>query len=174
MTTTEASRRLMEHYPKIFFACHRRHVRDDARRQLLSGYQASILDHLDDVEPTGVTELALHMGVTPSTMSLAVDRLERGGYVVRDRDPLDARKVHLRLTRHGLRIKEKQSVLEPAAVKQMLARLSPAQRRAALDGLALLAAAAQEHMHRRGAERSWRRRGRRAPGGQSLNCRRVP
>jgi DNA-binding MarR family transcriptional regulator len=163
MTTTEAARRLMELYPKVFFACHRRHVRDDARRTLLSAHQASILDHLDDVEPTGVTDLAMHMGVTPSTMSLAVDRLERGGYVVRERDPLDARKVQLRLTRHGLRIKEKQSVLEPAAVKQMLAHLSPAQRRAALDGLALLAAAAQEHMHARGAARHWRQRRRRAP-----------
>lgn len=170
MTTTEASRRLMRHYPKIFFACHRRHVRDDARRRVLSAHQASILDHLDDVEPTGVTELAMHMGVTPSTMSLAVDRLERGGYVLRDRDALDARKVQLRLTRHGLRIKEKQSVLEPEAVRQMLERLSPAQRGRALHGLALLAAAAQEHMHARGAAGQWRQRRRQSPGvGESLN-----
>ena len=163
MKTADAARRLMEHYPKIYFACHRRHVRDDARRALLSAHQASILDHLDDVEPTGVTALAMHMGVTPSTMSLALDRLERGGYVARGRDPLDARKVHVRLTRHGVRIKEKQSVLEPDAVRTMLARLSAAQRRAALDGLALLAAAAQEHMHARGAARSWRQRRRRPP-----------
>ena len=163
MTTADAARQLMEHYPKIFFACHRRHVRDDARRRLLSAHQASILDHLDDVEPTSMTALAMHMGVTPSTMSLAVDRLQRGGYVVRDRDPLDARKVQLRLTRHGLRIKEKQSVLEPGEVRQMLGRLSAAQRRAALDGLALLAGAAQELMHARGAQRHWRQRTRRPP-----------
>ena len=167
MTTADAARRLMEHYPKIYFACHRRHVRDDARRRLLSAHQASILDHLDDVEPTGVTELAMHMGVTPSTMSLSVDRLERGGYVVRDRDPLDARKVQLRLTRHGLRIKEKQSVLEPDAVKRMLARLSAAQRRAALDGLALLAAAAQEQTRARSAARHWRQR--HLPPGEGVN-----
>ena len=169
MKTTDAARQLMEHYPKIFFACHRRHVLDDARRAVLSAHQASILDHLDDVEPTGMTALAMHMGVTPSTISLAVDRLERGGYVVRERDPLDARKVRLRLTRHGLRVKEKQSVLEPAAVKQMLGYLAPARRRAALDGLALLAGAAQQLMHARGAQRHWRERGRRSPSSQSVN-----
>jgi DNA-binding MarR family transcriptional regulator len=159
MTTADAARKLMEHYPKVYFACHRRHVRDDARRALLSAHQASILDHLDDVEPTGVSELAMHMGVTPSTMSLALDRLERGGYVARGRDPLDGRKVNVRLTRDGVRIKEKQSVLEPEAVRRMLGRLTAAQRRAAVDGLALLAAAAQEHMHARGARRHWRQRG---------------
>ena len=168
MKTTDAARQLMEHYPKIFFACHRRHVRDDARRRVLSAHQASILDHLDDVEPTSMTALAMHMGVTPSTMSLAMDRLERGGYVVRERDPLDARRVQLRLTRHGLRIKETQSVLDSGAVKQMLARLSATKRRAALDGLALLAAAAQEHMHARGAARPWRAR-RRTPPAASAN-----
>ena len=169
MTTADAARLLMEHYPKIFFACHRRHVRDDARRRVLSAHQASILDHLDDVEPTSMTALAMHMGVTPSTMSLAVDRLERGGYVLRERDALDARRVQLRLTRHGVRIKEKQSVLEPDAVKQMLGYLDPAQRRAALDGLALLAGAAQELMHARGAQRHWRQRTRRPPPDNSLN-----
>jgi DNA-binding MarR family transcriptional regulator len=32
-----------------------------------------------------LSDLAKHMGVTASTMSLAVDRLERNGYVVRER-----------------------------------------------------------------------------------------
>jgi DNA-binding MarR family transcriptional regulator len=44
-------------------------------------HQASILDHLDEVDAI-VTDLAGHMGVTVATMSLAVDRLE-GRYYVR-------------------------------------------------------------------------------------------
>ena len=70
-------------YPQIYFACHRRHVRDEATQAVLSAHQASVLDHLDDVEGTSLATLARHMGVTASTMSLTVDRLERGGYVTR-------------------------------------------------------------------------------------------
>jgi hypothetical protein len=38
------------------------------------------------------------------------------------------------------------SVLEPARVRRMLARLTPAERRVALDGLSILAGAAQALM----------------------------
>ena len=41
-------------YPKIFLACHTRHVRDSVTGQQLSDHQASILDHLDEVEPTSL------------------------------------------------------------------------------------------------------------------------
>ena len=140
---TDAAR-LMQLYPKIFVACHRRHVKDPSTRQLLSAHQASIIDHLDDVSPTTVNDLAAHMGVTASTMSLAIDRLERGGYVRRAKDRSDKRRVLLRLTARGVRVKEQQSVLDPDAVRLMLTRLSPTVRRRALEGLALLAHAADQ------------------------------
>jgi DNA-binding MarR family transcriptional regulator len=129
-------------YPQIYFACHRRHIRDEQTRELLSAHQAAILDHLDDVEATSLLELARHMGVTPSTMSLAVDRLERGGYVTRERSAEDRRRVDLRLTPSGVRIKRQQKVLEPELVLSMLERLGERQRAQALRGLELLAEAA--------------------------------
>src|SRR3954447_5221653 len=110
-------------YPQIYFACHRRHVRDEATGSVLSAHQASILDHLDDVEGTSLLDLARHMGVTPSTMSLTVDRLERGGYITRNRSSQDRRRVDLLLTPSGVRIKRQQKVLEPELVSAMLARL---------------------------------------------------
>jgi len=131
-------------YPQIYFACHRRHVRDEASQAVLSQHQASILDHLDEIEGTSLLDLARHMGVTPSTMSLAIDRLESGGYVTRERGREDKRKVELRLTPAGARIKRQQKVLEPELVAAMLARLDPAARRRALEGLELLAEAAGE------------------------------
>src|SRR2546425_1403510 len=81
--TSDAARQLMELYPRIYFACHTRHVRDPRTRRLLSAHQASILDHLDEREPLTLVDLARHMGVTPSTMSLHVERLVRRGYVSR-------------------------------------------------------------------------------------------
>ena len=64
-------------YSQIYFACHTRHVHDPESGTRVSARQASILSHLDSVEPTPLSQLASHMGVTVSTMSIAVDRLVR-------------------------------------------------------------------------------------------------
>jgi DNA-binding MarR family transcriptional regulator len=131
-------------YPQVYFACHRRHVRDEKTQNLVSAHQASILDHLDDVEGTSMLDLARHMGVTASTISLTADRLERGGYVRRERSKQDARRVDLRLTPAGVRIKRQQKVLEPELVSAMLGKLDAKRRKKALRGLELLAGAARE------------------------------
>jgi DNA-binding MarR family transcriptional regulator len=147
--TKTAARELMTLYPRIYFACHTRHVRDPQTDRLLSRHQASILDHLDEVEPTTLNDLARHMGVTPGTMSLSIDRLERKGYVLRMRDAVDRRRVHLRLTTAGVRVRQASSVLDPARVEALVARLSDEERDAAIAGLDLLARAAQLQMESR-------------------------
>src|SRR5919202_6226994 len=120
--------RLLADYPRIYLACHRRHVRDEATGALLSAHQASILDHLDAVDPTTLSDLAQHLGVTPGTMSVAVDRLVRGGYVTRTVDSADRRRVQLRLSESGVRIKRASSVLDPDLVRDLLSRLSDRER----------------------------------------------
>jgi DNA-binding MarR family transcriptional regulator len=135
---------VLDSYPKIFFACHRRHVRDESGGRVLSAHQASVLDHLDSVEPTHLRELAAHLDISASSMCLMIDRLERGGYVRRSRDAGDGRQVNLRLTKAGLRIKEQQKVLDPDLVKAMLGRLSTSERGTAIAGLRILARAAAE------------------------------
>jgi DNA-binding MarR family transcriptional regulator len=129
-------------YPRIYFACHRRHVRDPRSARLVSSRQVSIMDHLDAESPTMLADLAEHMGVTPATMSIAVGRLVEHGYVTRVLDPVDRRKVQLRLTAAGVRVCAANSVLEPMLVEQMLDQLATGDRRAALHGLALLGKAA--------------------------------
>ena len=129
-------------YPRIYFACHTRHVRDVESHRLLSRHQASILDHLDELDPTTVNDLARHMGVTAATMSIALDRLERNGYVERTRDAADRRRVHVRLTSAGVRVRDSASVLDPPRVEALMARLTEDERAAAIRGLALLADAA--------------------------------
>jgi DNA-binding MarR family transcriptional regulator len=142
-------RQLMALYPQIYFACHTRHVRDRRANRLLSAHQASVLDHLDEVEPTNLRTLAAHMGVTASTMCLTINRLVRQGYVARGRAAHDARQVQLLLTRAGVRIKSEKSVLDPALVRKLLKQLPAGERRQALAGLALLAQAAHKAMQRK-------------------------
>lgn len=135
-------------YPRIYFACHVRHVRDPQGGGQVSAHQASILSHLDDVDPTMVGELAEHLGVTASTMSLTLKRLEDGGFVRRDRDPSDRRVMNVRLTEAGVRVRDAQTVLDGERVAEMLGMLSPQDRVDALRGLRLLADAADDLVRR--------------------------
>lgn len=148
---------VLECYPKIYFACHVRHVPDPKTRQVLSAHQASILDHLDQRDPISLKDLAKHMGVSASTMSLNIGRLVRGGFVRRGRNPEDGRGVSLRLTDAGVRIKSQQKVLEPERIAGMLGKLSATDRATALRGLDLLARAAGEFMSER--KPGWQKKG---------------
>ena len=51
MDVKRTVQQVLELYPKVFFACHVRHVTDPKTQEKLSSHQASILDHLDDVQP---------------------------------------------------------------------------------------------------------------------------
>ncbi|NNF11946.1 MAG: MarR family transcriptional regulator [Gemmatimonadetes bacterium] len=104
----------------------------------VSSHQARILRQLDNEDPTMVGELADHFGVTPSTMSLNLSRLEEAGCVRRSRDPEDRRVMNVRLTPAGLRIKEATSVLDIARVDAVLASLRPEERARAVEGIGLL------------------------------------
>lgn len=108
----------------------------------LSEHQVRILAHLHEQDPTMVTELADHMGVTPSTMSLNLKRLREAGLVTRERDPDDRRVMNVRLTPEGLHARTALSELDPDRIDAMLRRLGSEGRRQALLGLRLLAEAA--------------------------------
>jgi MarR family transcriptional regulator, organic hydroperoxide resistance regulator len=147
---------VMELYPRIFFACHTRHVLDPKTRKSLTPHQLNVLDHLDDREPISLVRLARHSGVTPSTMSISVNRLAQMGYVRKERSEKDARVVLLWLSEAGVRMKQAHSVLDVELVQSMLGRLSTAEQEEAMRGLGLLARAADEMMQER--SRSGRRR----------------
>jgi DNA-binding MarR family transcriptional regulator len=148
-----AARELMALYPRIYFACHTRHVRDPLTQRQLSRHQASVLDHLDEQDAMTLNGLARHMGVTAGTMSLTIDRLERKGYVARVRDSTDRRRVNVRLTAAGVRVRDASSVLDAALVEELMGRLPEPERAAAIRGLALLADAAQAQIAARGEAR---------------------
>ncbi|MEX2049222.1 MAG: MarR family winged helix-turn-helix transcriptional regulator [Gemmatimonadota bacterium] len=109
----------------------------------VSPHQVRLLGHLDREDPAMVTELAESLGVTPSTMSLTLGRLERAGLVTRERDPEDRRVMNVRLTDEGERIRETARPFDADSVDAALLRLRPDERREAVRGLALLADAVE-------------------------------
>jgi DNA-binding MarR family transcriptional regulator len=129
-------------YRRIRFACRARETVDASTGARLSSHQANLLGHLDAVDPSMVSELAEHVGVTLSTMSLTLKRLEAAGLVRRDRDPVDRRVTNVRLTETGVRLRDARSILDRHRVDRMLRMLDPERRREALRGLAVLADAA--------------------------------
>ena len=137
-------------YPQIYLACHTRHVRAASSPHRLSARDSSLLAHLDEKRPIAPSELARHLGVGASTMSAAIKRLVRLGYVEQDRHPDDARRVRLCLSTKGASAMRDASVLDPGRVRRVLARLPPTDRRAALSGLALLARASQQFLREDG------------------------
>ncbi|HIB08272.1 MAG TPA: MarR family transcriptional regulator [Gemmatimonadetes bacterium] len=142
---------ILSAFPRIYFACRPRQVTDPVDGKVLSFHQATILSHLDLVDPTMVGELAGHLGVTASTMSLNLSRLEEGGYVTRQRDPEDRRVMNVCLTEAGERVRLAHNTLDPDRVDRMIDGLDPVRRRTALSGLAYLAEAA-DGLVRRGQE----------------------
>ena len=108
----------------------------------LSEHQLRILGHLDDVDPAMVGELADFMGVTASTMSLNLKRLETSGLITRTRDPADRRVVNVLLTPEGRSLRDGAPALDPDRIDAMLRSIRPGDRKHALEGLAILVEAA--------------------------------
>jgi len=96
-----------------------------------------------------VGELAEHLGVTASTMSITLKRMEAAGFILREKDPSDRRVTNVRLTEKGARTREHQSMLDPERVAALMSRLAPEQRVAAMYGLRLLAEAAERQVQDR-------------------------
>ena len=89
-----------------------------------------------------VLDLARNMGVAPSTMSLTLDRLERGRFVRRQKDDEDRRRTMIFLTPPGDRTKARNKVLEPDLIAALLGKLAPARRKEKVAGLRSLMEAA--------------------------------
>lgn len=132
-------------YPRIYHACHVRHVRRATTSSRLSSRDAAILAHLEPKQAMGAGSLARHLGIAASTLSEALEELERLGYVARTKSARDRRTVVVALTDAGVRASADASVLDVDALGAVLARLTPGERKAAVRGMSLLARAAVEH-----------------------------
>src|SRR5258707_7730105 len=135
-------RDVQRYYPILYHACHVDHVRARSTTLRLSSKDAALLAHLDPVEPMTAGRLAAHFAIGLPALSAAVTRLVRLGYASRERRPEDRRHVGLRLTPAGEKAMAGASVLDAARVSAMLGGLTPADRRRAVSGLAILARAA--------------------------------
>jgi DNA-binding MarR family transcriptional regulator len=135
-------------YPQIYLACHTRHKRAATTDHRLSQRDSPLLSHLDVTVPISHGDLAAHLGVRASTLTAAIDKLEKAGYVERRQEASDRRVTMLTLTEKGAAARAATSVLDQDRVAAILSRLSKKDKTVALAGLELLASASRALMGR--------------------------
>jgi DNA-binding MarR family transcriptional regulator len=93
------------------------------------------LDLIDRHGPLSPSALARLAALHPATLTGILDRLERGGWIERDRDPDDRRAVQLRTRRdRGAEIYQQYATMN-ASMKELLTGYDPGQLTAILDFL---------------------------------------
>jgi DNA-binding MarR family transcriptional regulator len=130
-------------YPQVFHACHVAHTRARTNAFRVSERDASILAHLGPDHPATARDLARHLGIGAPTLSAALQRLERSGYVARGPRTRRSPAKPLHLTELGARALQATSVLDSDRLRALLARLSTRERTTAVAGLRALARGAR-------------------------------
>ena len=90
--------------------------------------QAAMLEALRGSQPLRLGPLARRLGITPSTLTRNLARLESDRLVVREADPDDARAARVRLSVAGERAAAKVERQELDFAEGILARLGPRRR----------------------------------------------
>jgi|YNPNPStandDraft_1061719.scaffolds.fasta_scaffold08205_4 DNA-binding MarR family transcriptional regulator len=109
--------------------------------------QFRALQHLHWHEAQGglsMSELGGHLGLANSTMSSLVGRLERDGWLLRERSPRDGRRVQLKLTRRAQELFSQKPRQTEEFWQQTLGRLSPEQQARLVESLRELKAVMEE------------------------------
>jgi len=101
-------------------------------KALSKGYFADLsiaelhtLEAIGPYEARAMSETASRLGITTGTLTVAIDRLVRKGYVERNRDTKDRRVVRINLTRRGKLAYRMHSKFHTLLVRRIMEPLDP-------------------------------------------------
>jgi len=120
METELVTRLLIEFYEK--FSSWEHGVVKESGLTLPQMHTLEILGSNGDLR---MTELAGKMGITTGSLTVLVDRLERGGFVVRKPHEKDRRSIRVRLTPEGERLFVEHHTLHDQLTQEILCVLTP-------------------------------------------------
>jgi DNA-binding MarR family transcriptional regulator len=110
----------------------------EAERSGLTGPQVTVMACLVSGGPMTLTTLSRQLGMSHSTASGIVDRLQARGLVRRTQDPADRRRTRLTVTENVTRYVRELEEGPAGRLAAALGRADPDQRRAIREGLLLL------------------------------------
>ena len=99
----------------------------------LSGAQLFVLHELEKTPAMSLSELADKTRTDQSSVSVVVSRLVEGGYVMRERDRRDARRLVLTVTKTGRAVAEESPPVAQERILEILDRMHPTERRRFAD-----------------------------------------
>jgi DNA-binding MarR family transcriptional regulator len=142
MTIDQAIQVVQVSFPQVYLACHTRHQRKRSTEHRLSSRDAAILAHLDERVPITPARLAAHLGIARSTLSEALKRLSKLGFIRRanESQPATRTTAVLLSAKGGAAIRDT-SVLETRRLRDALDGLTSADLQTIVKGMARLAAA---------------------------------
>jgi DNA-binding MarR family transcriptional regulator len=120
MDNEQFTRRLVAFYEK--FSSWEHGVVKESGLTLAQMHTLEILGTDGDLR---MTELAARMGITTGSLTVLVDRLERGGYVARTPHETDRRSIRVGLTPEGARLFAEHHALHAKLTQEILCALSP-------------------------------------------------
>ena len=82
-----------------------------------------------------ITEIAQDLEITLPSVTAMIKRLERKGYITKDRSSVDARRVHVMLTQPGLRAEIAHRYIRRRIIRELTAELNLDEKEAILTGL---------------------------------------
>jgi MarR family transcriptional regulator, organic hydroperoxide resistance regulator len=121
----------------------RRVTKEVARRADLTGPQLTVLKMLEGVGDLSLSELSERIRAQNSTVTGIIDRMERGGLVIRARSTEDRRVVRIRLTEKGAKIAREIAVPPMEIFRSALESLSAGEMRDLLRILTKIAQTVQ-------------------------------
>ena len=104
----------------------------------LRGYHFRVLAALDQHGPSSQADLGRHTGIDRSDIVATVNDLVDAGLAQRKRDPRDARRNLVTVTKRGVRTLERLDAVVDEVQRRMLAPLTPSERKTLVRLLAKL------------------------------------
>jgi DNA-binding MarR family transcriptional regulator len=134
---------ILRDYPQIYLACHSSHRARKGKKAPITTRDATFLAHIADGAYTEPATLARHLALARSTVSEELKRLRALGLVAMDTADGDGRRRRIELTDAGRQAIVGASVLDATRVRLLLDHLTARDRKAAVNGLRLLAQGAR-------------------------------
>ncbi|WP_102027800.1 MarR family winged helix-turn-helix transcriptional regulator [Salirhabdus sp. Marseille-P4669] len=125
-------REINESFTDIYFYLHAAH------EEPISHQNVRILQLVQKKQFVMIRDIAEHLSISHNTASEHVKKLVRKGWLKKDRDEQDQRKVYLQLTDSGLTMLKKNTELDEDKLRVALFKLSEEERNKVLEAFQLL------------------------------------
>ncbi|KOS68864.1 MarR family transcriptional regulator [Lysinibacillus contaminans] len=113
-----------EYFTTIYYYLH-----PEQQNASISHQSIRILQHVQKEQRVTIGDIAISINISHNTASEHVKKLERNGWVVKDRSVHDQRVVYIRLTEEGLRVVKINTELDVEKLSKVWATLTENQQR---------------------------------------------